>query len=97
MTQMLSWESAATPETWPSIQLFGRCFGQYGSGSYFGSDGAAASRPVTISPNKVIAARVCDLITDLQERPICRARIYYGRPRRASTISDTMLGFEHRD
>src|SRR5262245_7934631 len=70
---MWSWESTATPETWPRIQLFGRCFGQYGSGSYFGSCGAAAPRPVTMNPIEARAASVCDLISDLQERPTCRA------------------------
>src|SRR5215831_4751071 len=71
---MWSWESTATPETWPRIQLFGRCFGQYGSGSYLGSGGAAAARPAIMNPIKVRAARVCDLITDLRAQ--CAGRKY---------------------
>jgi hypothetical protein len=63
---MWSCESTATPETWPSIQLFGRCFGQYGSGSYLGNGEAAAAAPVTMSKTRVRAARVFNLIADLR-------------------------------
>src|SRR5690348_1696448 len=43
VTQMWSCESAKIPATCPSIQLLGSGLGQYGSGSNFGTFGAAAA------------------------------------------------------
>src|SRR5215471_9277562 len=64
MTQMLSCESTVTPDTWPRIQLLGRCLGQKGSGSNFGTSvtAAAATRATENSP-ATAPSRIRDLIT----------------------------------